>query len=221
MEEKINDLNDLITKYSDKNKEGVEYHYGTQSDEGNDASDYILKNVYDEWNQEDGHVQSETTYDTLINEYVDIETEKEKLEVDLEHKKKLLAVFTDGAQSDDMSNKDEIEQSLEELSQKLGDMYSSVSTTVDEYNQYIGAYNVSTLSSISTSEKINVRMYIVLAIIIFFFGGCIGAIILGRSKDFLDYIMYTDRKTGLPNRAMCDIEIEKYAADMLKDSFVF
>ena len=50
----------------------------TQSDEGNDASDYILKNVYDEWNQEDGHVQSETTYDTLINEYVDIETEKEK-----------------------------------------------------------------------------------------------------------------------------------------------
>ena len=165
MEEKINDLNDLITKYS--------------------------------------------------------ETEKEKLEVDLEHKKKLLAVFTDGAQSDDMSNKDEIEQSLEELSQKLGDMYSSVSTTVDEYNQYIGAYNVSTLSSISTSEKINVRMYIVLAIIIFFFGGCIGAIILGRSKDFLDYIMYTDRKTGLPNRAMCDIEIEKYAADKLKDSFVF
>ena len=142
MEEKINDLNDLITKYSDKNKEGVEYHYGTQSDEGNDASDYILKNVYDEWNQEDGHVQSETTYDTLINEYVDIETEKEKLEVDLEHKKKLLAVFTDGAQSDDMSNKDEIEQSLEELSQKLGDMYSSVSTTVVEYNQYIGAYNV-------------------------------------------------------------------------------
>ena len=117
MEEKINDLNDLITKYSDKNKEGVEYHYGTQSDEGNDASDYILKNVYDEFNQEDGHVQSETTYDTLINEYVDIETEKEKLEVDLEHKKKLLAVFTDGAQSDDMSNKDEIEQSLEELSQ--------------------------------------------------------------------------------------------------------
>ena len=33
--------------------------------------------------------------------------------------------------------------------------------------------------------------------------------------------MYTDRKTGLPNRAMCDIEIEKYAADKLKDSFVF
>ena len=44
-------------------------------------------------------------------------------------------------------------------------------------------------------------MYIVLAIIIFFFGGCIGAIILGRSKDFLDYIMYTDRKTGLPNKS--------------------
>lgn len=100
-------------------------------------------------------------------------------------------------------------------------MYVIVSDTVDEYNQYVGAYNVSTLASITTDEKINVRMYIFLAIIIFFFGGCIGAIILGRSKEFLDYIMYTDRKTGLPNRAMCDVEIEKYASEKLKDSFVF
>ena len=74
----------------------------------NDKSDFFnalipVSYTHLEWNQEDGHVQSETTYDTLINEYVDIETEKEKLEVDLEHKKKLLAVFTDGAQSDDMS----------------------------------------------------------------------------------------------------------------------
>lgn len=28
-------------------------------------------------------------------------------------------------------------------------------------------------------------------------------------------------KTGLPNRAMCVLRFEKYAADKLKDSFVF
>ena len=220
MQTKINDLNDLITKYSNKNKEGAQYHFGTQADEGNNSSDYILKDVYKEFDAENG-ISSETTYDTLINEYVELETEKEKLQVDLDHKKKILSVFTDGTETEDKSNTQTIEESLDELSKKLDEMYSIVSDTVDEYNQYVGAYNVSTLASITTEEKINVKMYIFLAIIIFFFGGCIGAIILGRSKEFLDYIMYTDRKTGLPNRAMCDIEIEKYAAEKLKDSFVF
>ncbi len=220
MQTKINDLQDLINKYSAKNKEGAEYHFGTQAEEGNNSSDYILKDVYDE-HSEEYTIDSQTTYDGLVNEYVSLEAEKEKLEVDLEHKRNLLAVFTDEAVNGDMSNKALIEESLDELSQKLNDMYQVVSDTVDEYNQYVGAYNVSTLASISTEEKINVQMYIFLAIIIFFFGGCIGAIILGRSKEFLDYIMYTDRKTGLPNRAMCDIEIEKYAAEKLKDNFVF
>lgn len=220
MQTKINDLNDLITKYSNKNKEGAEYHFGTQAEEGNNSSDYILKDVYEKFDDET-RISSETTYDTLINEYVELETEKEKLQVDLDHKKKILSVFTDGAETEDKSNTQTIEESLDELSKKLDEMYSIVSDTVDEYNQYVGAYNVSTLASITTEEKINVKMYIFLAIIIFFFGGCIGAIILGRSKEFLDYIMYTDRKTGLPNRAMCDVEIEKYAAEKLKDSFVF
>ena len=220
MQTKIDDLQDLIFKYSAKNKEGAEYHFGTQAEEGNNSSDYILKDVYDKYDGENT-VSDQTTYDGLINEYVGLETEKEKREVDLEHKRKLLDIFTNGTASGDMSNKELIEESLDELSQNLDDMYQVVSDTVDEYNQYVGAGNVSTLASISTEEKINVKMYIFLAIIIFFFGGCIGAIILGRSKEFIDYIMYTDRKTGLPNRAMCDIEIERYAAEKLRDNFVF
>ena len=219
---KINDLSDLINKYSSKNKEGAEYHFGTDAESNKNSSDYILKDV--EEHNEDFQVASETTYDSLIAEFVDLEAEKEKLQVDLAHKQKILDIFLkegDDEAAENKSNTHEIEKNLDELSQTLDDMYSIVSDTVDEYNQYVGAYNVSTLASITTEEKINVRMYIFLAIIIFFFGGCIGAIILGRSKEFLDYIMYTDRKTGLPNRAMCDIEIEKYASEKLKDSFVF
>ena len=219
MQSKIDDLRDLINKYSDKNKEGAEFHFGTQ-EEGNNSSDYILKDVYDK-NNEERQVDSQTTYDGLINEYVELETEKEKTEVDLEHKRKILSIFTDDTVSTDKSNKEHIEDSLTKLSEELDTMYQIVSDTVDEYNQYVGANNVSTLASISTGEKINIRMYIFLSAIIFFLFGCIGAIILGRSKEFLDYIMYTDRKTGLPNRAMCDLEIERYAAGKLKDNFVF
>lgn len=218
---KIDNLQSLINEYSEKNKEGVQYHYGTQSEDGNEANDYILKNVYEEW--EDVQINTETTYDTLINEYIELESEKEKTEVDIEHKQNMLNTFMTAQETgeSDMSNKGAIELSISEVSQRLDDMYEIVSDTVDEYNQFVGAYNVSTLSSIYTSEKINVQIYIVLALLVFFLGGCIGAIILGRSKDFLEYLMYTDRKTGVPNRARCDLVIEEYNQSKLKDNFSF
>ena len=72
-----------------------------------------MKNVYDEWNQEDGHHSEETTYDTLC-EYVTTKTEKENL-IDLGQEK--AACFFDGI-NQDTTIRDEIEQSLEELSQK-------------------------------------------------------------------------------------------------------
>ncbi len=218
---KISDLQSLINEYSAKNKEGVEYHYGSQGEEGNEASDYILKNVYEEWN--DVQMNTETTYDTLINEYIQLESDKQKLEVDIEHKNRMLDVFTqaEAAGASDMSNKSAIETAINDVSDRLDEVYGIVSDTVDEYNQFAGAYNISTLSSIYTSEKINVQIYIVLALLVFFLGGCIGAIILGRSKDFLEYLMYTDRKTGVANRARCDLVIEEYSQTKLKDSFCF
>ncbi len=221
MNSKSNDLKSLIDEYSAKNKEGVEYHYGTQGEEGNSASDYILKNVYEEW--DDVQVNTETTYDTLIKEYTELESQKEKAQVDLEHKKEMLGIFTAAEEKGytDTSNKSAIEASINDITNQLQELYSTVSDTVDEYNQYVGAYNVSTLSSIYTSEKINVQIYIILALIVFFLGGCIGAVVLGRSKDFLDYLMYTDRKTGVPNRAKCDLVIDEYSQGKLNDSFCF
>lgn len=218
---KIADLQALINEYSTKNKEGVEYHYGTQAEEGSEASDYILKNVYEEW--DDVQLNTETTYDTLINEYIQLESDKQKLEVDIEHKNRMLEIFTQAEASgaSDMSNKGAIEESINSVSNSLDEMYGIVSDTVDEYNQFAGAYNLSTLSSIYTSEKINVQIYIVLAVLVFLLGGCIGAVILGRSKDFLEYLMYTDRKTGVANRARCDLVIEEYSQTKLKDSFCF
>ena len=217
----IADLEALVQQYSTKNKEGAEYHYGTQTEGGNESTDYILKNVYEDWADEDTHINSETTYDTLVYEYVDIVTQRDKAQVQLDHKRDILNVFTSAPQDGGWDNVTDIETNLNELSNTLDSMYSSVSDTVDEYNQFVGAHNLSTLASISTTEKINVRIYIVLALLVFFLGGCIGAIILGRSKDFLEYLMYTDRKTGVANRAKCDLLIEQYDKDKIKDSFAF
>lgn len=221
LDSKLADLKSLINEYSNKNKEGVEYHYGSQANEGSDANDYILKNVYEEWG--DVQINNQTTYDTLIEEYIKLKSERQKIEVDIEHKNKMLEIFAQAVETgvSDMSNKSAIERSINNVSDYLDEMYVIVSDTVSEYNQFAGAYNLSTLSSIYTSEKINVRIYIILAVLVFLLGGCIGAIILGRSKDFLEYLMYTDRKTGVANRARCDLVIEEYSQAKLKDSFCF
>lgn len=221
MNSNVADLEALVQEYSNKNKEGAEYHYGTQADGGNESTDYILKDVYEDWYDDEKHINSETTYDSLVYEYVDLVAQRDKAQVDLDHKRTILEIFTSAPQESGNDNLGDIEKGISELSSTLDEMYTTVSDTVDEYNEFVGAYNLSTLVSINTREKINVRIYIVLALLVFFLGGCIGAIILGRSKDFLEYLMYTDRKTGVANRAKCDLVIEQYDKDKLKDSFAF
>lgn len=208
---------DLIDRYSDKNREGMQMHYGQQATDGNSSTDYILKDVYEE--TETFRLVNETTYDTMILNYVELVGERDTLAVDKEHAQQLLDIFMAGSENADMTNKGTIEENIQTLSQKLDSMFVNVQDTVDEYNQYIGAANVSTLASINVDQKINIQIYLILAVIIFLFFGCIGAIILGRSADFVEYLLYTDRKTGLPNRSKCDSVIDQYSADKVKDDF--
>ena len=58
-----------------------------------------------------------------------------------------------------------------------------------------------------TSQKVNIKLYIALALVFFVFFGCVGAVVIGRLKDFIQYILYTDKNTKLPNRQMCDVYI--------------
>ena len=56
---------------------------------------------------------------------------------------------------------------------------------------------------------------------LFLFVGCFVAIFLGRLGDFIDYYLYVDKKTGLPNRERCDDMIEHYGVRKLPDRFAF
>lgn len=44
-----------------------------------------------------------------------------------------------------------------------------------------------------------------LAVVLFLIVGCFAAIFLGRLGDFIDYYLYVDKKTGLPNRERATI----------------
>lgn len=65
----------------------------------------------------------------------------------------------------------------------------------------------------------NIKLYIALAVVFFLFFGCAGAIVIGRIRDFIQYILYTDKITNLPNRQMCDIRINELSEKELGEQF--
>ncbi len=220
LQETIDPLYSLISQYSEKSKEGIQYHYGKGTDSDN-TNDYILKDVYDDDN-EYRTMNTETTYDTLVNRYVALKVNSEHTRVDMEYRQNLLNIFEEAVPAvDEEAATDEIEELMHQLITDLDNDYSVVQTTVDEFNQYLGASNITQLSSVFVSEKINVSLYLILALLIFLVFGCLGAILIGRTQDFVEYLLYTDRKTGLHNRAKCDTLINTYAEKPLSDNFAF
>lgn len=220
LQNKVDPLYDLITRYSSKSKDGMQYHYG-KNDNSTGSDDYILKDVYDE-NGETRKVYTQTTYDSLINQYVKLEVSRQYTKVDMEHKQMLLDTFDSATPADDAGAAvRDIESSMDDLIKTLDDYYKIVNATVDEFNQYMGATNILTLTSVNVSERINVKLYLMIAILLFLICGCLGAIFLGRIQDFVEFMVYADKKTKLPNRSKCDDVINSYEARPLEDNFTF
>ena len=114
---------------------------------------------------------------------------------------------------------EDIEKDIEELVALLNDEYKIVQATAQELNEYLGASHLNTLNSIVVSQKVNIKLYIALAVVFFLFFGCAGVVVIGRFKDFLEYILYTDKTTKLPNRQMCDIQIHSLSEKKLGEQF--
>ena len=87
-QERAASLKILIDNYSERNKEMLDYHYHSSSSQ-NIGTEYILKDV--ERDQEGGN--KETTYDSLIREYVDLNIAIHQKTIEKEHKEYLLSVF--------------------------------------------------------------------------------------------------------------------------------
>ena len=100
---------------------------------------------------------------------------------------------------------------IDELVQKFTSLYELSIETVEEFNQVNGADNIKMKNSIVVNAKLNLKLYAALSVILFLFLGCFCAIFLGRLGDFVDYYLYVDKKSGLPNRERCDAMVDRYS----------
>ena len=209
-------LKDLIDNYSERNKEMLDYHYHS-SESQNIGTEYILKDV--ERDQESRN--KETAYDSLIREYVDLNTGIRQSTIEKEHKEYLLSVFENALHEEERKtlSSDEIRAKLDHCVDLANEYYQYVENTGHELNRRLSADYLTMISSVSVQPSVNLKLYLVIAIVLFALVGGVGAVLLGRALDFIDYFRYVDKTVQLPNRARCDAFIDEWSDRVLDEDF--
>lgn len=202
----------LINTYSEKNKEIIEYHYHTDSTNGND---YILKQVESYGDGEN----REITYDSLILESVQIDQALQIGRIDRTYKQRLLTAFQSAASQPGGQACQEMESAIQLYETSLSDFYALVRQTSLEHNQALSSNYIETTSSVRVKPSIQMALYCIIGFLFFLLAGCGVAVALGRTHDFVEYFTYVDKKTGLPNRDRIDQLVEELSARLLPDQY--
>ena len=215
-QERADSLKKLIDNYSERNKEMMDYHYHSSATQ-DIGTEYILKDV--EYDRE--HNNKETTYDGLIQEYVDLNTGIRQQTIEKEHKEYLLSVFETarGQRGRKTFTPEEIREKIDHCAGLAAEYYQYVEKTGRELNGTLSANYLTMISSISVQPAVNLKLYVAVAVVLFALVGGVGAVLLGRALDFIDYFRYVDKTVQLPNRAGCDAYIDERAVRLLDENF--
>ena len=221
--EKVAAVLEVIQSYGNKNKDGsLYYQRGARSSTEDDTGGFVLSDVY----EEDTNIDRTTVYDNLISDYVTILNRQSNNVIDAAYCQYIINVFQGASDSSDVSDENQaftdqaVEQEIAALQGRLNTLYETLSLTMKEYNEYCGAVNLGVLASTTVSEKINVKLYILLGVAVFFILGICGAILLGRIQDFVEYLFFTEQSLDMPNRTACDLFIRNNSSRVLPDDTV-
>ena len=215
-QERADYLKDLIDNYSERNKEMLDYHYHSSNSQ-NIGTEYILKDV-----EHDTEGSSkETTYDSLIREYVDLNISIRQKTIEKEHKEYLLSVFESALETEGrrVLSPEEIRTKIDHCADLANEYYQYVEKSGRELNRQLSANYLTTISSINVQPAVNLKLYLAIAAVLFVLVGGVGAVLMGRALDFIDYFRYVDKTVQLPNRARCDAYIDEWSDRVLDDDF--
>lgn len=218
LNENLTEAKNIIDQFGDKTLDGAAVYEGDANSDG--GATQIITNVVagsDGYNAQD----VTTTYDKLIQNYADLQTQLIDTTIAQGQAQEILDVYQNGDVNQDMNSEQAQWASarIDDLVQKFTDLYNVALETIDEFNKVNGADNIAMKSSIVVIERLNLKLYAALSVVLFLFVGCFCAIFLGRLGDFVDYYLYVDKKTGLPNRERCDDTIEHFSTSKLRGQF--
>lgn len=211
--EQRNKISALIDNFVNKNL-GMP---GERADGDTIESDYILNDI----EGSGAGAKAETTYDGLVLEVVGIDKFIASDRIDRAFNQENLAKFNSvqGNTSGTEATHAQMEALINDYESKLAEYYEIVSTTGKELNLSISTDYLKMVSTVRVYPAVNAKLYMILAVVLFFIVGCIGAIVLGRVEDIALYMLYTDKKTGLPNREKLNVYINSLTGKLLPDNF--
>ena len=219
---------EMIESYTTKNHDTMDYHWrgDEQSDEpsareGTDVlgNRYVLGQVYD-FEGRMNYKPEEITYDSVLNRYINLRRDISLREIDNEYCNFVLSAFDNGSyEPPTRAQVQEVEDLIQFIEGKLETLDALLTATAAEHSEVETIRNVRIRSTANVTAMTNVKLYTLMIVAVFFVFGVAGAVVVGRSLDFIDYRFYTDPSTDLPNRMRCDAEIEKYAKKVLDFPF--
>ena len=179
------------------------------------SSDYILNNI----ELEGAGDKAQTTYDGLVLKLVSLEQQVASSQIDRQFQEEILQSFRNVDFGGTGEQHAKMESMINDYEAQLKSYYEIINTSSKELNLYISADYLKMISSVQVAAAINVKLYLMLALVLFFVIGCCGAILLGRISDAVDYLLYVDKKTGLPNREKLNVYISGMADRILPEDY--
>lgn len=128
-------------------------------------------------------------------------------------------IYTEGTVPCSQQDIKYVEEKIKDIINRMNALYSVTNATDSEYNEYLGAEYIKVISSNHITEGINILLYTAIGAVLFLGLGCLGAIILGRVGDMIEYVAFTDHQFQISNRVACDRYINKYKEKILPANF--
>ena len=211
--DRLDSIQRLLDEYVLKNTGLLESYFTDGGDTV--SSNYILGNI----EQAGAGDKAQTTYDSLVLQLVDINKSIASSQIDRQFQEEILASFQNVDFGGTYEQHAEMTRLINSYQAQLKKYYEIINTTSKELNLYISADFLKMISSVRVAQSINVKLYLVLALVLFFVIGCCGAIVLGRISDVVDYLLYTDKKSGLPNREKLNVYIDGMSKKILPEDY--
>ena len=228
-EGKINDIlqiiDDYVTKMRDSGNTNISY-------------EYILDQVYEKEFGDQLSADHTVTYDKLIYSWRDRTDTREYAIIQSAYYQYLINTFTECkgtcgglcaysdktcaalSEPDNEELRQSVEEEIKELVGELNKFHTLAERTNTEYNKYLGAKYISTLSSVSVSESVDVMLYTAIAAVFFLIVCLFGGVLLGRINDIVEYLFFTDHLTGFANRIAFDNYLKSNDRKILDDGIV-
>ena len=184
---------------------------GTENAEDEGSSPIILNKVYEIYDSNENPVYTQNSYEKLMDTYADYYSKIYAIDKTITRDKYILSYFSGVSAVADATSQENIHDEILGLIKRVNSIYEQVNIVGTEYNQSEIANNIRVKSSAISTKGVNIELYMLLGAILFLGLGCAGAIVLGRAGDLMDFVLYTDKITGLPSRFSCDEKIDQIA----------